>query len=124
MTLFARKFARYGAAVALLCLPFAALGADDALVNPYAGREDIVEEGGSLLNQYCSHCHGPYAVQGERPRDLRRLNARYGEYAISTFYTTTHQGRPQKGMPSWEGILDDDTLWKIYTFLQSVQVDD
>ena len=124
MKLFARKFTRCAASVALACLPLIVFGADNELVNPYAGQEDVVEEGGSLLNQYCSHCHGPYAVQGERPRDLRRLNLRYGEYAISTFYTTVHNGRPEKGMPSWQGILDDDTLWKIYTFLQSIQVEE
>ena len=64
------------------------------------------------------------AVQGERPRDLRRLNLRYGDYAMSTFYTTVQEGRPPKGMPPWKGILEDDVVWKIYTFLQSVQVED
>lgn len=111
-------------AAGLFFLPLAASADDGALVNPYAGRDDIVEEGGSLLNQYCSHCHGPWAVQGERPRDLRRLNLRYGDYAMSTFYTTVQNGRPPQGMPPWKGILDDETVWKIYTFLQSVQVED
>ena len=118
-----KMFARFAVAAAVSCAPLVASAAEQP-VNPYAGREDIVGEGGSLLNQYCSHCHGPYAVQGERPRDLRRLNVRYGEYAISTFYTTVQNGRPDRGMPSWKGILDDDILWKIYTFLQSIQVDD
>ena len=77
---------------ALFFTPLAASAADGELVNPYAGREDVVEEGGSLLNQYCSHCHGPWAVQGERPRDLRRLNLRYGDYAMSTYYTTVQEG--------------------------------
>jgi mono/diheme cytochrome c family protein len=111
-------------AAGLFFSPLAASADDGELVNPYAGREDIVEEGGSLLNQYCSHCHGPWAVQGERPRDLRRLNLRYGDYAMSTFYTTVQNGRPPKGMPPWKGILEDDIIWKIYTFLQSVQVED
>ena len=109
-------------AAGLFCTSSGVLAED--LVNPYAGREDIVEEGGSLLNQYCSHCHGPWAVQGERPRDLRRLNLRYGDYAMSTFYTTVQEGRPPKGMPPWKGILEDDVIWKIYTFLQTVQVED
>jgi len=108
----------------LVCTPPVAFGEDASLVNPYAGREDIVDEGASLLNQYCSHCHGPYAVQGERPRDLRRLQLRYGDYMISTFYTTVQEGRMAKGMPYWKGILDDDIIWKIYTFLQTIQVED
>src|SRR5262245_13627086 len=82
--------------------------------NPYAGRADIAEEGRSLLNQYCSHCHGPNAEQGERPRDLRRLKIRYGDDAIVVFWNTVHQGRMDKGMPVWGGVLPDDTLWRIY----------
>lgn len=117
-------FARSIVAAAITFTPLAVAAADGELVNPYAGREDVIEEGGSLLNQYCSHCHGPWAVQGERPRDLRRLNLRYGDYAMSTYYTTVQNGRPPKGMPPWKGILDDEIVWKIYTFLQTVQVED
>ena len=90
-------------------------------MNPYEGKADIAEEGRSLLNQYCAHCHGPNAVQGERPRDLRRLRIRYGDNAISVFWTTVHKGRMDKGMPVWGGVLPDDTLWRIYTFLESIQ---
>ena len=28
---------------------------------------------------------------------------------------------PDKGMPNWKGILQDETLWTIFTFLESVQ---
>lgn len=122
--LFLRVSAKYAVVAALASTSSFAYGAEGELVNPYAGQEDIIEEGGSLLNQYCSHCHGPYAVQGERPRDLRRLNLRYGDYAMSTFYATVQNGRPPKGMPPWKGILEDDIIWKIYTFLQSVQIED
>jgi mono/diheme cytochrome c family protein len=89
--------------------------------NPYAGRADIAEEGRSLLNQYCSHCHGPNADQGERPRDLRRLKIRYGDDAVVVFWKTVHQGRLEKGMPVWQGVLPDDTLWRIYSYLESCQ---
>lgn len=89
--------------------------------NPYAGRSDIAEEGRSLLNQYCAHCHGPNAEQGERPRDLRRLNIRYGNDAIVVFWKTVQQGRMDKGMPVWQGVLPDDTLWRIFSFLETIQ---
>lgn len=75
-----------------------------------------------MFNQYCSHCHGPDAVQGERPRDLRRLTRRYGDGATQMFYTTVNNGRMDKGMPVWKGGLPEETMWRIYTFLQSVQV--
>ena len=89
--------------------------------NPYAGNTEVVPEGKSLFNQYCSHCHGPDAVQGERPRDLRRLQIRYRDDAIAVFYTTISNGRMDKGMPVWKGVLSEEIIWKIYTFLASVQ---
>jgi polar amino acid transport system substrate-binding protein len=91
--------------------------------NPYEGRADVAEEGRGLLNQYCAHCHGPNAEQGERPRDLRRLKIRYGDDAIAVFWKTVHTGRMDKGMPVWAGVLADDTLWRIYAFLQTIQAE-
>jgi mono/diheme cytochrome c family protein len=82
---------------------------------------DAVTEGRSLFNQYCSHCHGPNAVQGERPRDLRRLTLRYGPRAPEVFWQTVSHGRPDKGMPVWKGTLSDDVLARIFSYLESVQ---
>ena len=115
---------RVAIAAAILCMPVIVFGEDGQLTNPYARQAEVIEEAGSLFNQYCSHCHGPYAIQGERARDLRRLHLRYGDSMISTYYTTVQDGRMQKGMPYWKGILDDDVVWKIYTFLQTVQIED
>jgi polar amino acid transport system substrate-binding protein len=89
--------------------------------NPFEGRGDVVEHGRSLFNQYCSHCHGPNAIQGERVRDLRRLTIRYGAEASQVFIQTVSVGRPDKGMPVWKGVLTEEVLWRIYTYLQTVQ---
>jgi mono/diheme cytochrome c family protein len=114
------------AAAILALLPFSVLRAEQPprtihVENPFAGRADLVEEGRSLFNQYCSHCHGPNAVQGERPRDLRRLNIRYGDKASTVFYETVSTGRMDAGMPVWKGVLTDEVLWRIFTYLQTVQ---
>jgi polar amino acid transport system substrate-binding protein len=71
---------------------------------------------------HCSRCHGPNAVQGERKRDLRRLSQRYQDRMPAVFYQTVTTGRAAKGMPSWKGILNDETLWTIFTFLETVQL--
>jgi mono/diheme cytochrome c family protein len=118
---------RYGSAIAaVLCLVSAGAAAPpepaSAMVtNPFAGRSDVIDEGRSLYNQYCAHCHGPNAYQGERPRDLRRLHLRYGQEAPRIFYETVSNGRLSKGMPVWRGVLSDDVLWRIFTFLETVQ---
>ena len=59
-----------------LFLSAAAFSGDDEWVpvNPFSGDEEMISKGRTLFNVYCSHCHGPNAIQGERPRDLRRLS--------------------------------------------------
>ena len=105
-------------------LAFGAAQAEQARpANPFEGRSDLVENGRSLFNQYCAHCHGPNAQQGEKPRDLRRLKIRYEGDAISVFYATINNGRVEKGMPVWKGVLSEDTMWQIFTYLQTVQTE-
>jgi mono/diheme cytochrome c family protein len=100
--------------------------ADDTAVaakNPYDGDAGRAAAGRGLFNQYCAHCHGPNAVSPDPPRDLRRLKRRYAENMANVFRFTVTHGRPDKGMPNWTGRLDDETLWTIFTFLQTVQAE-
>jgi len=92
------------------------------IANPFDGRADLVSKGKTLFNVHRSHCHGPNAVQGERKRDLRRLSRRYQDRMPAVFYQTVTTGRAAKGMPSWKGVLEDKTLWTIFTFLETVQM--
>jgi mono/diheme cytochrome c family protein len=92
-----------------------------AITNPLSGRADVIDEGRSLFNQYCAHCHGTNAYQGERPRDLRRLSLRYAHEAPRVFYETVTRGKLEKGMPVWKTVLSDEALWQIFTFLETVQ---
>lgn len=95
--------------------------AESALKNPHQGDAARAEQGRSLFNQYCSHCHAPNAETADRVRDVRRLRLRYEDRMTEVFWKTVHDGRVERGMPSWKGVLDDDTLWTIYTFIQTVQ---
>jgi hypothetical protein len=36
-------------------------------------------------------------------------------------YRTMTTGRPDKGMPPWQAVLGDEVIWKIVTFLETVQ---
>ena len=92
-----------------------------AVHNPFEGDASVVPEGRSVFNQYCSHCHAPNAMNPDPSRDLRRLWLRYGDKMAEVFHTTVMHGRPDKGMPNWNGTLNEETLWKIFNFLQSIQ---
>ncbi len=90
-------------------------------VNPYRGDAAAVVAGRIRFNVHCSHCHSPNAANPEPRTDLRRLHLRYGERVNDVFYTAVTRGRPPKGMPPWGEVLDEETIWKIKTFLESVQ---
>lgn len=99
--------------------PVEAEGAQPPAAEPV--HEEATAEGRSLFNQTCSHCHGPDAVQSERRINLRLLRRRYGDDRENVFHTTVTNGRPNKGMPTWEGVIADEDIAKIYGFLDSVQ---
>jgi mono/diheme cytochrome c family protein len=88
-----------------------------------AGDGAQVQEGHSLFNQTCAHCHGPDAVTGLSERNLRHLRARYGADMHDAFTTTVMNGRPDKGMPVWGEVLDAKTIDKIYSYLETIQED-
>lgn len=106
-----------------LCVLLVVAWAAETLRSPGVSEsaQEMAAEGQSLFNQYCSHCHGPNAVQGERPRDLRRLQRRYGDNWRATFRSTVDRGRPERGMPSWKETLSEETIVKIGVFLEHVQ---
>jgi mono/diheme cytochrome c family protein len=82
-----------------------------------------VEEGRSLFNQTCAHCHGPDANTGLSERNLRHLRARYGADMHDVFTSTVMNGRPDKGMPVWGEVLDAKTIDAIYSYLETIQED-
>jgi mono/diheme cytochrome c family protein len=115
-----------GAALAAaFCISFTATSTAEEpaaqIANPTPGGADVIAEGRSLFNQYCGHCHGPNAIQGERPLDLRRLTLRYGQHAPEVFDEAMSKGRLDKGMPVWKGALSDEALRRILIYLQTVQ---
>ena len=77
--------------------------------------------GRELFNAHCSHCHGPNAASPERGTDLRRLRRRYGAQTDEVFSTTVHDGRTEKGMPLWRGVLLEDDLAAVKAFVDSLQ---
>lgn len=84
---------------------------------------EAVDSGREVFNGTCAHCHGPDAVQSERKIDLRLLRHRYGDEMHEKFWTTVHEGRPAKGMPSWKDVFTDEQFNSIYDFLLTVQAD-
>jgi ABC-type amino acid transport substrate-binding protein/cytochrome c5 len=82
---------------------------------------DDLAAGNKLFNNHCSHCHGPDAAGPESKTDLRRMTKRYKDDYLEMFDKTVKEGREDKGMPIWVGVIPDEEIKNIRAFVASVQ---
>jgi cytochrome c-550 PedF len=112
------------------------LGSDWLSDNPYSTggtKEEAIRVGSSGFNQNCARCHGLEAISGGIAPDLRKLDAECFDMQAAAqancikdfeayFITTVRGGRTRDGrvyMPPFEGILSQEALWAIKTYLES-----
>ena len=79
------------------------------------------DEAKSVFNNKCSHCHGANGASPVQERDLRKLTMRYKDEWKDVAFTTITKGRPDLGMPSWNGIIPDEEIKSLIEFLSTVQ---
>ena len=90
---------------------------------PAASANDAsrTAKGNEMFNNFCSHCHGPDAVTGEKRQNLRNLSKKYCERMDEIFATTLANGRLSKGMPKWAGVISDEEIAIIKAYVDTVQ---
>ena len=94
--------------------------------NPYRGNEEAIRIGSSAYNQNCARCHGLEVVSGGITPDLRKLN---DENEFSTkaesdewFMMRIRNGAVIDGrvyMPPFEGILSQEAMWAIRSYIDT-----
>ncbi len=102
--------------------------------NPYRGNKTALRIGSSAYNQNCARCHGLEAISGGIAPDLRKLD---NECATSKdtsrkascvkdndeyFLGRARHGVSRNGavyMPPFEGIMSQEAMWAIKTYLES-----
>lgn len=97
------------------------VGAEWRKSNPYRGNALAVRIGSSAFNQNCARCHGLGAISGGIAPDLRYLPE--GDEGDEIFVTRVRHGAVRGGrvyMPKFEGILSQEALWTIRTWLETV----
>lgn len=85
--------------------------------NPYAGNHEAAEEGKKLFEENCRSCHGERGGGGFGP-NLTDKEWIFGGSDAEVFASIAG-GRP-KGMPSFEGTLGKDRIWKIIAYLREI----
>lgn len=97
------------------------LGKDWNKTNPYRGDQAAAKIGASGYNQNCARCHGLQAISGGLAPDLRQLPLK--DEGDGYFVEAVRKGRSRDGriyMPPFEGVLSQEALWAIRTWLETV----
>ena len=90
--------------------------------NPLSGDPEAIEAGRRLYNTWCSQCHGGNADGvsrfGKYAADLTKFKKGYTEFTIAVV-----EGRPEKQMPPWDGVLDGEQISQIGAYLETLAVE-
>ncbi len=93
--------------------------------NPIEDSEENGQIGEEHFQHHCMICHGldghntgvPFASKMDPPvPDLASSDVQ--EYTDGQLKWIIQNGIAPSGMPSWQGILDDDEMWHIVAFLR------
>jgi cytochrome c-550 PedF len=108
--------------------------------NPFSkgeAHEEALRIGTSAYNQNCARCHGLEAISGGISPDLRKIDSECMGLADEAkknacvqeiddyFLGTVRRGRTRSGrvyMPPFEGILTQEAIWAIKTYLETRRV--
>jgi cation:H+ antiporter len=90
---------------------------DKDRVNPVSGQPSAIAAGAALYRNRCQVCHRAAGYGGKGPvlRNTRLHKATDGEIEW-----ILRQGMPEKGMPSWGGLTQEDR-WRVVAYLKSLQ---
>jgi cytochrome c-550 PedF len=89
--------------------------------NPYRGDKLAISIGKSAYNQQCARCHGLEGISGGLAPDLRSLAL--GDEGDKDFMPPVRKGVVRDGrtmMPKYEGIMSQEAMWAIRSFLESI----
>jgi mono/diheme cytochrome c family protein len=94
------------------------------MTNPLG--EDAASEGGTVFQSMCSSCHGEtgkgdgYAGQSlePKPKDLTQVNVAASDGFL---FWRISKGSPGTAMIGWSGILDDEQIWQVVSFIRTLK---
>jgi quinohemoprotein ethanol dehydrogenase len=90
--------------------------------NPLSGDPEAIETGRKLYNTWCSQCHGGKADGisrfGKYAADLRKFSQGYTEFA-----RVVVEGRTERRMPPWDGVLDGEQVSQIGAYLETLAIE-
>ncbi len=86
--------------------------------NPFQESKETIKEGEVVYLNHCEVCHGSGGT-GDICPNLRDKEWLYGSCDNDLFISIAG-GRPD-GMPKWGDFLDEKKIWKVITYIRSMQ---
>ena len=86
----------------------------------------MAAEGAKIFSANCELCHGAQGhgdgVAGQslepRPKNLVDLQATVGNDFL---FWRIHEGKPGTAMVAWNGILTDEQIWQVVSFIRTLK---
>jgi cytochrome c-550 PedF len=89
--------------------------------NPYRENATAIDIGTSGYNQNCARCHGLEAISGGLAPDLRMLDK--GDFGDEWYIERIRHGAKKPDgttiMPAFEGLISQEAMWAIRSYLES-----
>jgi mono/diheme cytochrome c family protein len=91
--------------------------------NPVQITVASLSEGAKEYEEHCAFCHGGARAKISPMQDrfsppVPQLVNRIPDDEDSWLFWVTKHGVRMTGMPSWNGVLSDDEIWKIVAFIK------
>ena len=94
-----------------------------AMENPTALTAENLTEGAKEYEEHCAFCHGGAKakispMQNKFNPPAPQLINRVPHDPDNWLFWVTKHGVRMTGMPSWDGIMSDDEMWKVIAFIK------
>jgi len=91
--------------------------------NPFQPTSDNLTEGAHIYEQHCSSCHGGSTnkispMQKRFSPPVPQIINRIPHDEDGHLWWVTKHGIRMSGMPSWDGVLTDEQMWKAILFVK------
>ena len=91
--------------------------------NPTALTAENLTEGAKEYEEHCAFCHGGAKakispMQNKFNPPAPQLLSRVPHDPDNWMFWVTKHGVRMTGMPSWDGIMSDEEIWKVVAFLK------
>jgi mono/diheme cytochrome c family protein len=94
------------------------------LTNPLGA--DAAQKGAEVFHNNCEMCHGPQGhgdgpagqALDPHPRNLAELQTKAADDFL---FWRIREGKPGTAMVAWKGILSDEQIWQVVSFIRTLQ---